>query len=501
MAGRFRCQRRSLLFARTRPPTEGEVAGERCAASNRQVAAAQQQNGGCKSTPRNYWQAAWRCRRLRGTAATAMHVLIQMDNRVGVIRLREQDGRSPQCSSVSTCARSLDMVAGSQHHSFCRVPAGEPERWSGFLVTESQYSGVGAAPSGIRSDPVTLSPQRGGFVRHPPQCAGSTLRQLAGRVLICRYRRFHSRLGRGPRLRISTFRLVGQVPATCSPTESAVVGASGTPLAGGGGGHLGFRLFSTQWWKNHSVSRSGSTFWRGPTASDIPWFKSASCHWSLGISPATLCGSGIFSGGVRSSPQFMATDLSAALRQRLDTVGSLVSWTGGQSSSPKDHRHLEVPDKPVPSGEGIPHHCRSSVGAVVDVAAVGGSCRRSTPIGMPPYEGLVSPTPSSSAARGHMGCGARARAAVDLASTGAAFRWAPDLEADDAVGIGGREADSGALKLVRHRVHPPIEWRHIHRWRANEDAADGLPFETRHSPLFSRSTPVPSWILGGLSLY
>ena len=53
------------------------------------------------------------------------HVLIQMDNRVAV---REQDGRSPQCSSVSACAGSLDMVPGSQHHSLCRVPAGEPER-------------------------------------------------------------------------------------------------------------------------------------------------------------------------------------------------------------------------------------------------------------------------------------------------------------------------------------------------------------------------------------
>ena len=118
----------------------------------------------------------------------------------------------------------------------------------------------------------------------------------------------------------------------------------------------------------------------------------------------------------------MVTDLGAALRQRLDTVGSLVSWTGGQSSSPKDHRHLGVPDKPVPSGEGIPHQCRLSVGAVVDAAAVGGSFRRSTPIGMPPYEGRVSQTPSSSAVRGHMGCGARARAAADLASTEAAFR-------------------------------------------------------------------------------
>ena len=92
---------------------------------------------------------------------------------------------------------------------------------------------MGAAPSGIRFDPVTLSPQRGGFVRHPPQRAGSTPHQLAARALIRRYRRFHSRLGRGRWLYISTTRLVGQGPATGSPTESAVVDASDTPLAGG----------------------------------------------------------------------------------------------------------------------------------------------------------------------------------------------------------------------------------------------------------------------------
>ena len=73
------------------------------------------------------------------------------------------------------------------------------------------------------------------------------------------------------------------------------------------------------------------------------------------------------------------------------------------------------------------------------------------------------------------------------------------MEADDAVSIGGREADSGALKLIRHRVHPLIEWRHTHLWRANEDAADRLRFETRHIPPLSRSTTVPSGILGGLS--
>ena len=56
------------------------------------------------------------------------------------------------------------------------------------------------------------------------------------------------------------------------------------------------------------------------------------------------------------------------------------------------------------------------------------------------------------------------------------------MEADNAVSIGGREADSGAPQLVRHWVHPLIEWRHTHRWCANEDAADGLRFETRHIP-------------------
>ena len=84
---------------------------------------------------------------------------LDADGQPGGSELREQDGRSPQCSSVSACAGSLDMVPGSQHHSLCRVPAGEPGRRSGFLVTESQFSGVGAAPSGIRSDPVSLSPQ------------------------------------------------------------------------------------------------------------------------------------------------------------------------------------------------------------------------------------------------------------------------------------------------------------------------------------------------------
>ena len=229
MAGRFRCRRRSLLFARTRPPTEGRwlgsgvrpATGRWPLVSSRTEVAYQRpgiigrQPGGadvCEELPR--------------------HQCLDPDGQPGGCELREQDGRSPQCCSVSACAGSLDMVPGSQHHSLCRVRAGEPERRSGFLVTESQFSGVGAAPSGIRSDPVTLSPQRGGFVRHPPQRA-STLRQLAARALIRRYRCFHSRLGRGRRLRVSTFRLVGQVPATGLPTESAVIDASDTPLAGG----------------------------------------------------------------------------------------------------------------------------------------------------------------------------------------------------------------------------------------------------------------------------
>ena len=153
----------------------------------------------------------------------------------GGSELREQDRRSPHCSSASACAGSLDTVPGSQHHSLCKVPVREPERRSGFLVTESQFSGVGAAPSSMRSDPVTLSPYRGAFVRHPPQHADSTLRQLAARALIRRYRRFHSRLGRGRRLRVPPFALLARclqwVGRQRVPSLVLV-----TPLWRGGGG-------------------------------------------------------------------------------------------------------------------------------------------------------------------------------------------------------------------------------------------------------------------------
>ena len=77
--------------------------------------------------PWNYWQAA-------GGADVSEELpqqpCLDPDGQPGGCELREQDGRSPQCSSVSAFAGSLDMVHDSQHHSLCRVPAGEPERRS-----------------------------------------------------------------------------------------------------------------------------------------------------------------------------------------------------------------------------------------------------------------------------------------------------------------------------------------------------------------------------------
>ena len=148
----------------------------------------------------------------------------------GRCAIYQSDGQGAQLPPQPAGTRSVAMVPRSKYHTVHGIHSRRKERRSRLPVQASRISRMATTARRFRPNPAPFPPQRDRSLRIQGQYPVTPVHLVATRTILKRYRRVHSRLATGARLRVSTVCSHRQSSPTSSAAKSQFVGSGNTSM-------------------------------------------------------------------------------------------------------------------------------------------------------------------------------------------------------------------------------------------------------------------------------
>ena len=146
--------------------------------------------------------------------------------------LHKSNGRNPQPAPRQDRQGAVGMVLGQGDYGGGRIPSRLPKHRRRFPVQTPRLGRVAASSGRFPAAATPLPSQLNRPVRDQNQCPAVSLRVLAARATVRRYRRLHSRLAARKGLRLSPLRSSRQGDSPGATPGGAITGAGDTDVEG-----------------------------------------------------------------------------------------------------------------------------------------------------------------------------------------------------------------------------------------------------------------------------